>query len=183
MKRIITTSALALTVVAGAFSQSAQIKIKAREAEIPVDVVESFKKDYKGTDAVEWAIVPAVIVGEEYVVSGYDNLNGEKPTSYEVTLKGDDIRAKAVYDKNGVLRYSKEVITHTALPDAVRNAVFKKYPGYTILKDQEIINQGKFNLIHYRVVLEKGTEKVTLAVNDSGKILKEIKQSHKAKHT
>jgi hypothetical protein len=179
MKKIFTTTALTFTVIASAVAQTAQIKIKAREAEIPVKIVESFKRDYKGVEHAEWAIVPAVLVGEEYVVSGYDNLNGEKPTSYEVSIKGANVKSRAIYDKNGILKYSREVITDTALPLAVRDAISKKYPGFAVLKDQEVVRQGKSKVIHYKVVTEKGTEKMTLAVDPSGKILKEIKQSRK----
>ena len=168
---------MAFTVIASAFAQTAQIKIKARETEIPVKIVESFKNDYRGAESTEWAIVPAALVGEEYVVSGYDNLNGEKPTSYEVTIKGANVKSKAIYDKNGILKYSKEVITNASLPPDVRGAIAKKYPDFAILKDQEVIRQGKSKLIHYKVVIEKGKEKITLAVDPSGKILREIKET------
>jgi len=181
MRKIVTTTGLAFTVIASACAQTAQIKIKARETEIPVKIVESFKKDYKGAESTEWAIVPAVLVGEEYVVSGYDNLNGEKPTSYEVSIKGANVNSKAIYDKYGILKYSREVITDAALPLTVRDAISKKYPGFAVLKDQEVIRQGKSNLIHYKVVIEKGSEKMMLAVDPSGKILKEINQNKKGK--
>lgn len=167
--------ALALTVIAGALAQSAQIKIKAKETEIPVAVIESFKKDYVGATEKEWAIVPATIIGEEYIVSGYNDLNGEKPTSYVVTMKGPNMKTEAIYDQNGKLKYSKEVIKDTVLPAAVRSAVVKKYPGFALLKDQEIIREGKSNFIHYRVIIEKGKEKIALAVDADGKILKEKK--------
>ena len=181
MRKIVTTTGLAFIVIANACAQTAQIKIKARETEIPVKIVESFKKDYKGAESTEWAIVPAGLVGEEYVVSGYDNLNGEKPTSYEVTVKDGNVKSKAIYDKNGILKYSREVITNTSLPPEVRGAIAKKHPDFAILKDQEVIRQGKSNLIHYKVVIEKGSEKMMLAVDPSGKILKEINQNKKGK--
>ena len=175
MKKVITLIALAFTVMAAAHAQNSEIRMKARETEIPVAIVEAFKTDYLGAKADEWAIVPAIIVGEEYIVSGYDNLNGEKPTSYVVRIKGEKIKGEAVYDQNGKLMYSKEVIKDTALPVAVRNAVWQKYPGYAIVKDQETIKEGKSNFIHYRVIIEKGKEKMALAVDASGKILKEKK--------
>jgi hypothetical protein len=173
MKRIIVTVALAITVIAGAWAQTAQIKIKAREAEIPVAVVESFKKDFATGHTTEWAIVPATVVGDEYIVSGYDDLNGEKPTYYSVLMKGPKIKGEAVYDQYGKLKHSKEVIKDTALPDAVRNSVMREYPGYAFLKDQEIIKEGKTKFVQYRVLIEKGKAKKALAVDANGKILKE----------
>lgn len=166
---------MAFTVIASIHAQTAQVKIRVKEGEIPVSVIESFKKDFVGKQAEEWAIVPATIVGEEYVVSGYDNLNGEKPTSYTVTIKGSNVKGEAVYDQNGNLKFSKERIKETALPASVTNAVMKKYPGFLFLNDQETIKEGKSNFIHYRVVIEKGKEKMALAVDSSGKILKEKK--------
>ena len=167
--------ALVITVIAGAWAQAAQIKIKAREAEIPVAVVESFKKDFASGQATEWAIVPATVVGEEYIVSGYDDLNGVKPTYYSVIMKGPNVKGEAVYDQHGKLKHSKEIIKDTALPAVVRNAVTKEYPGYMLLKDQEIIKEGKTKFVQYRVLIEKGKEKRALAVDANGKILKERK--------
>ncbi len=175
MKKIITTIAMAFTVMAIAHAQNAEIRIKAREAEIPVVVVESYKNDFKGTTNEEWMIVPAALIGEEYVVTGFDNLNGAKPTLYTVTIKGKNVKGEAVYDKEGKLLHFKEVIKDTALPANVRNAVVTKYPGYTFIKDLETIKEGKSNFIHYKVVIEKGKEKMALAVDASGKILREKK--------
>jgi hypothetical protein len=175
MKKLITSVVLAFTVIATIHAQVAQVKVKVREAELPVSVVESFKKDFRGGKAEEWAIVPAVMVGEEYIVSGYDELNGEKPTSYEVLVKGDHMKSEALYDANGTLEYSKETIKDTALPKVVRDAVLNRYPGYALIKDQETIKEGKSNFIHYRVVIEKGKERRALAVDANGKILKEKK--------
>ncbi len=173
MKKLLTSVAMTLAIVTTIHAQSAQVKIKVKEAEIPVSVVESFKKDFAGGQAQEWDIVPAAIVGEEYVVTGYDNLDGEKPTSYAVILKGTNTRGEALYDKNGKLKYSKEVIKDTALPVAIRNAVMEKYPGFAFIKDQETIKEGRSNFIHYRVVISKDKEKKALAVNENGKILRE----------
>lgn len=174
MKKIITSVAMAITVIA-THAQSAQVRIKVKEGEIPISVVESFKRDFNGEQFHEWAIVPAALVGEEYVVSGYDDLNGETPTSYAVVLKGTNMKGELVYDQNGKLKYSKETIKDTALPAPVRNAVVKKYPGFFFIKDQETIKEGKSTFIHYRVVIEKGKEKMALAVDATGKILKEKK--------
>lgn len=166
---------LALTVLAGVHAQSVQIRIKAKESEIPVEVIESFRKDFSGNTAEVWEIVPATLVEEGYVVSGYDDLNGAKLTSYSVTLKGTNFKSEAIYDQNGEMKFFKETIKDTALPVAIVNAVTSKFPGYRILKDQETIKSGKKTLIHYRVVIEKGKEKKALAVDSTGKILKERK--------
>ena len=175
MKPTILFFALTITVVNAAVAQTAQLKIKSKEGDIPVAVVESFKKDFKDATANEWAVVPAQFVSDEYVVSGYNNLEGTKPHSYSVVMKGRDISGEAMYSQSGDLIYLKEHISNTALPPAVTNAVLAKYPGYGIVKDQETVKQGKTKLIHYKVTIHKGNDQRILAVDGSGQILRDHK--------
>jgi len=175
MKAVIIILALAIAFVGGVQAQTAQLKIKSKEGDIPVAVVESFKEDFKGTTGAEWAVVPARLVGDEYAVSGYNNLNGSAPHSYSVVMKGHGINGEAIYSASGDLIYLKEHINNTALPPAVTNAVLAKYPGYGIVKDQETIKQGKTKLIHYKVTIHKGSEQRVLAVDEGGQILRERK--------
>ncbi|GAB1445767.1 MAG: hypothetical protein KF860_08940 [Cyclobacteriaceae bacterium] len=173
MKKSLTSTALALLIVTGGYAQSAQIKIRIKENEVPAVVVQSFKQNFKDDHSEGWAIVPVAILDDEYIVSEHNNLIGEKPIFYVVKIKGQQVRGEAVYDHDGSLKYSKEVIKDTALPMAVRDAIAKKYPGYTFLKDQETVKDGKFKFIHYRVLIENDKEKIALAVDSSGEILRE----------
>jgi hypothetical protein len=175
MKKVSVLSALAFTIIATAHAQSAQVRIKVKETEVPVAVATAFKSDFAGDQSEEWEIVPAKALGEEYSVSGYDDLDGQQPSAYSVRIKGKDTKGAAMYDKEGKLLFSKEVIKNTALPSAVTNAVLKKYPGYSILKDEEKIKQGKSTFIHYRVIIEKGKDKRVVAVDEGGAILRERK--------
>jgi hypothetical protein len=175
MKKIAVITGLAFALTASVYGQDAQIRIKVKEAEIPAAVVQSFKKDFASGQAEEWTIVPAALVAEEYIISGYDNLNGEKPTSYEVRIKGPGIKGEAVYSQDGKLLYSKEVIKDTALPAQVVQAVVSKYPGYNLTRDEETIWQGKAHFIHYRVIIKKEKESWVLAVDANGKILRDKK--------
>ena len=172
MKRTLTI-VWAFFMVAGGYAQSAQIKIRLKENEVPAVVVAAFRQDFKNQHAEGWAIVPVAILYEDYMVTGEDNLVGERRVFYRVRIKGPQTRGQAVYDQAGVLKYSKEVIKDTALPGVVRDVIAKKFPGYAFLKDQETVKDGKFNFIHYRVVVENGQEKIALAVDGSGKILRE----------
>jgi hypothetical protein len=174
MKTIISTVALT-TIFAGAFAQTAQLTIKAKESDIPVAVVESFKQDFKNTSASEWIVVPAKLVGQDYMVSGYNHLDGQAPESYSVTMKGPNINGEAMYNASGDLMYLKEHITNTMLPAAVTNSILAKYPGYSIMKDSETVKQGKDKLVHYKVTIHKGKETRVLAVEENGKILRERK--------
>ncbi|MGC3943145.1 MAG: hypothetical protein QM762_01180 [Chryseolinea sp.] len=174
MKKFICSLALTMTLV-GAFAQTAQLTIKAKESDIPLNVVQSFKQDFKSTTSADWIVVPSELVGDKYMVSSYNHLNGEQPRSYTVIMKGPSVSGEALYNASGDLVYLKEHINNTLLPRSVTNAVLAKYPGYSILKDQETVKQGKNKLIHYKVSIEKGTDKRVLAVDENGKILKEKK--------
>jgi len=175
MKAIITSAVLLIMLTATATAQDTQTRIKIKQTDVPVSVVESFTKDFSDGIAEEWDIVPAVIVVEDYEVLGNDNSDGTKTTEYSVSIKGPKVKGEAIYDQDGKLKYSKEVIKNAALPAAVRNSIVNKYPGFSFMKDQETIKEGRSNFIHYRIVIEKGKEKVCLAVDASGKILKERK--------
>ncbi|HTF17989.1 MAG TPA: hypothetical protein VK658_07945 [Chryseolinea sp.] len=175
MKTVISTFAMAITIVAGSYAQSAQLKIKSKDGDIPVAVVESFKKDFKDVTAAEWAVVPVRFASDDYVVSGFNHLNDAEPSGYTVVMKGHGINGQALYNKSGDLIYLKEYINNTALPAAVTNAVLAKYPGYAIVKDQETVMEGKTNLIHYKVTIHKGNDERVLAVDAGGKILRERK--------
>lgn len=176
MKTIILAFALAIIISVSSFAQIARMTIKSKEADIPVTVVESFKKDFKDATASEWALVPPQFAGHEYVVSGYNHLEGVQPASYTVIMRGPEVNGQALYNKSGELVYLKEHIDNTALPPAVTNAVLAKYPGYGIVKDQEIIMQGKTTVIHYKVTIHKGNEDRVLAANQDGQILRERKR-------
>ena len=175
MRKIIPTVVLSMAVIAGASAQSAAVRIKAAEAEIPVNVIESFKRDFNGSEGEEWAILPAKLVGEEYIVTGYNDLNGEKPSSYSVKIKGSNVHREALYDTNGKLLRMKEVIKDTALPLEVRKAIIRDNPGYAIVKDNEIIKEGKSNVTFYRVIIRKGNQKKLITTDPHGTHLKEKK--------
>lgn len=175
MRKIISTVVLSIAVIAGASAQSAAVRIKAAEAEIPVNVIESFKRDFKGSEGEDWAILPAKLVTEEYIVTGYNNLNGEKPSYYSVKIKGSKVHREALYDTNGKLLRMKEVIKDIALPIEVRKAILQGNPGYAIVKDNVIIKEGKNHVTFYRVIIQKGNQKKLIIADPHGTHLKQKK--------
>jgi hypothetical protein len=164
-----------MAIITSASAQSAAVKINAAEAEIPVNVIESFKRDFKGSEGEQWAILPAKLVNEEYIVTGYNNLNGEKPSYYSVKIKGSKVHREALYDTNGKLLRMKEEIKDTALPAEVRQAIIRGNPGYAIGKDNEIIKADRNNVTFYRVIIRKGNQKKLIVADPHGTHLKEKK--------
>lgn len=179
MKKVISTSAMALLVATGAFAQMAQLKITSREADIPLSIVETFKQDFKDTSG-QWAVVPAKLTGEEYRVSGFNLLNGQQPASYKVIIRGNGINGKASYNRDGKLVFLKEHISNTAIPPVVTNALLTQYPGYAFVKDQETLMQGKSKVVQYKIIIQKDNNRKLVAVNSDGKIVKERSQHVRA---
>ncbi|HEY9004898.1 MAG TPA: hypothetical protein VIM75_02130 [Ohtaekwangia sp.] len=174
MKQIFPTVVLAITLVTGAQAQSGAVRIRAVEAEIPVNVIESFRRDFKGGEGEEWSILPVKLVKEEYVISGYDNTIGEKPSFYSVRIKGSQVHREALYDTNGRLLRMKETVKDTELPVQVRNALEKSNPGYSIVYD-EMIKEGKSTITFYRIMIVKGAQKKVITIDPNGDHLKEKK--------
>ncbi|WP_333821006.1 hypothetical protein [Ohtaekwangia sp.] len=174
MKQIFPTVVLAITLVTGAQAQSGAVRIRAVEAEIPVNVIESFRRDFKGGEGEEWSILPVKLVKEEYVISGYDNTTGEKPSFYSVRIKGSQVHREALYDTNGRLLRMKETVKDTELPVQVRNALEKSNPGYSIVYD-EMIKEGKSTVTFYRIMIVKGAQKKVITIDPNGDHLKEKK--------
>ncbi|HEY9049107.1 MAG TPA: hypothetical protein VIN08_24570 [Ohtaekwangia sp.] len=175
MKQILSTMVLAVTLVTGAGAQSGAVRIRAVEAEIPVNVIESFRRDFKGGEGEEWSILPVKLVQDEYAIPAYNKRTGEKPSFYSVRIKGSEVHREALYDTNGRLLRMKETVKDTALPPEVRDAIEKSNPGYSIVNSGEMIKEGKSTVTCYRVLIMKGKERKIITVDPHGGHLKEKK--------
>ncbi|PZR30671.1 MAG: hypothetical protein DI538_22240 [Azospira oryzae] len=172
MKEMISSVVILAIISITACSQTAKVKSNTKENGVPVVVLDAFKKDFSSGGNNKWSTVPAVAIGEEYLVSIHDD---GKATFYTIVIRGTNLKGEAVYDANGVLHYSKELVRDTALPYSVVKAIEDKYPGYVIIKDYEKIKMGKSNFSHYKIFIENEKEKRVLAIDSDARILKERK--------
>jgi hypothetical protein len=97
---------------------------------------------------------------------------------YQVNIKEGPQSYQAVYDKHGKLHYSKRIIKHAELPQAVVDAITVAHPDYKIINDREKITSdpnGKLNIV-YHVTIQKKEHGILrgMFVDPTGKILREI---------
>lgn len=106
----------------------------------------------------------------------YDRINWEwtgwpsmDTSYYAVNYTVDDRTHWSWWDRNMNWIGSASTIDSTMLPEAVKNTINKNYAGYTITSIDE---ENDKNRTAYEVKLEKGTARVRVLIDKSGKILK-----------
>ena len=60
-----------------------------------------------------------------------------EPQYYQVMYTGKGEGGKAIYDANGELIHSKEIIKDEVLPEAILNKIAEKYPEHKIMAVRE----------------------------------------------
>jgi uncharacterized membrane protein YkoI len=101
---------------------------------------------------------------------------------YDIEFKQDGRKFEADIFENGTIENWEREIAADALPEAVKNAVEKKYPKATLKEILETIDvkDGKDKLSGYEVVLETADKKsVEVTVAPDGKILEDSTEKKK----
>jgi hypothetical protein len=79
----------------------------------------------------------------------------------------------AVYDQNGKIIRTAEKYKDVALPNDVRQAIIKRFPGWGISKDAYLVTysaeQGGTKV--YKLVLENGDKRLRVKTNEKGEFL------------
>ena len=149
---------------------------KVEKKAVPGAVIASVETEYPQGIVEIWEAIPVEIFNSYYVVSERSNLKeGERVDHYQVTLKSDGLKTVAVYDAEGKLVQSREVINDARLPKSISSAIITNYPGWRIVGDKEVIRESENVEETYKVQLSKGKEKMTLIMDPDGKVLKEHK--------
>lgn len=147
---------------------------KIDKKEVPEGVVTSVERDFPGGTHEEWIWMPNTEFNEQYKVSHFNDLkDGNENNYYQVELNDDNMRGYAVYDKDGKLMHSREVLTDTRLPRAIDLAITKKYLGWKVIGGHEIIKTPNQENQTYSVEIEKGNEKRKLIMDKDGKFIKD----------
>jgi len=81
-------------------------------------------------------------------------------------------RIVATYDNKGKILSSMERFKDVALPPAVRNSVYKSYPGWTILNDTYLVSYYENRAVKktYKLKIKKDNTKKTLRLDTEGNI-------------
>lgn len=150
---------------------------RVKKGEEPQAVMTSVKKDFPDAVVKDLAFLPHALYGQQWVVSERNgDLANTSTQFYQVSAAGSGKQFTAVYDKSGKLLSYKEIIKHAELPEAVKNAIWTKFPGWQITGDREKIRLNhKKDLIAYRVDLSKGKERQHVFLDGEGHITRTVK--------
>ena len=81
----------------------------------------------------------------------------------------------AAYDKNGKITRTIERFDNVKLPVDVRDAVFARFPGWTLKRDvyRVTYNQDRSRK-EYKIILQKGKKVLRVKTDEKGFFLKEV---------
>lgn len=171
MKKLVLSAAL-LAFAAQSFAQDVLYDAKIKKEEVPVVIIESIETDFPGFVLDEFKAIPLEFVEEDVIVN--KNIASlDDYETFEITLSGKGKLLEATYDRSGKLLSTKEHMKNVAPPVAVRQAISKAYPGWTLAKDTYYMtHHGKGKARErYRLELIKGNEKMHVYTDANGKIL------------
>ncbi len=160
---------LCLTI--GVIAQQEQLTVtKVKHGEEPKVVMSAIKNDFPNAVSKNFSFLPAKLYGKEWNVQ----LEGdalENATYYLVGIKAGKTEYTAVYDKDGKLMSSKQVIENAKLPRPV-NETIKKFEGWHIDAATELIkyNGAKTITDIYKIKIQKGAEHRVIFLDPEGHI-------------
>lgn len=167
------TTSLLFVTTSCVLAQHGKLKVKASQNEIPEAVVDAFLRSFSDADSLDWTIVSGPVILEEYSVTGYNDKVGQSPTYYFIGFVESGRKGEAVYDHYGKLLLWKEIVRNGVLPEVVKRTAVKRFPEYSIGDRQEIVRDGNSGITHYRVIMSKATDSKVVAIDGTGKIVRE----------
>lgn len=172
---------LGLCLAIGAWAQSTETVTitPAKKGEEPQAVMNAIHSDFPQAVVTDLGFLPSVLYGEQWNIrtDGVAATNTDMQY-YQVNIREGNNRYKALYDKEGKLQASKQIIKHAELPQTVINAVAKAHPDYKIINDREKITSdatGKLNVV-YHVTIQKKEHGVLrgMFIDPAGKVIREV---------
>lgn len=158
MKKIFVVLWLGYALGAAAQEETVTIR-KVKKGEEPQVVMDAIKSDFPKAVEKSMAFLPGKLYGNEWNVTTegerLDELN-----FYQVEIKDGNTIYTAVYDRNGKLLSSKQIVDPAKMPPMVQ-ATVKKFAGWHVDNtSEEIKYNGKVVTQVYRVKLQKGQKGV-----------------------
>ncbi len=134
--------------------------------------------NYKYLNAVENEDTDLSVQMLQEHVAMYDlknsDLYGDEYDTYTVSLYIPDGKILAAYDKNGEIIRTIERFQNVKLPKDVRNAVYKRFPNWSLEKDVYLVNYHKNNekvSKQYKVKLKNGKKVMRVKLAEDGNFL------------
>lgn len=141
-----------------------------KKGEEPQQVMEAIKKDFPEAVSKDLAFLPTKIYGDEWnvEVTG-DDVN--ELNFYEIDLIQGKNHYAAVYNKDGKLLSSKEIIRSESPPSVVNEAI-GKFKGWKMDKFHETIRYRNHKTTDtYKIKLHKGAEHKVVFIDPKGEII------------
>jgi hypothetical protein len=135
--------------------------------------------DFPGYTTEEFFAVPLEFVEGDVIVNR-DISSLEDYDTFDVRLAGKGHNMVATYDRYGTLMHSMEHIKDGVLPETVRTAMAKAYPGWSLARDTYNMSHQRMGKLkeRYRMELTKGDQKIHVYTDANGKILNHPQKKH-----
>jgi|GEM_PF-1909929 len=155
----------------GAMAQEEMLTITpVKKGDEPKAVLDAIKTDFPSAVAKDLSFLPSKLYGKEWNVQLAGSTD-EDIQFYQVQIAEKDVLYTAVYDKDGKLLSSKEMIKTSRLPSAVVASV-KKFSDWKMIESHEVIKtKGSKARLYYKVRLQKGMEHKNVFLDPQGNIL------------
>ena len=165
--------------VAGILIMSISLQVIAQKDLGPIIVKAS---NYKYLNAVSPEDVAQPVNMLEYYTAAYDVKSAEfyedEYDKYFVSFYIPAGKILAAYDKEGRLLRTAERYKNVAVPRAISQAVAKRFPDWSIAKDIYVVSYYSESSKQvtsaqkvYKLLLENGSKRMRVKVNDSGDFL------------
>jgi hypothetical protein len=134
--------------------------------------------NYKYLNAVENEDVDLNVQMLQEQVAMYDlknsDLYGDEYSTYTVSFFIPNGKILAAYDRDGKVIRTIEKFKNVKLPKNVRNAVFKRFPNWSLEKDVYLVNYHNKNekvSKEYKVKLKNGKKTMRVKLAENGNFL------------
>lgn len=144
------------------------------ENDVPVVVLEALEKQFLDVTEEKWRLIPFDVFDKEYVMNYQEegNVHNGLINYYEVSINIGGDKIAVVYNKNGHLIHSREVVKNEEIPQEVMASVARNFPGWKIVFDSSVLKDESSNLLCYRVEIEKEKKHKMLMIGKHGTIMK-----------
>ncbi len=139
------------------FSAQAQGKLRPKTisaSQVPTLVKASQEKFFPGISVDEWK-------------KRSKNIRNKTAESYTASFMIDGLKTEAKYNKNGIGILSITHLNSTNIPASINESLLNNYEAYTVLKGTQI-RILTTNKIFYQFILDNGTNKMPLNLDESG---------------
>ncbi|GAA4270400.1 nicotinate-nucleotide adenylyltransferase [Hyunsoonleella aestuarii] len=134
--------------------------------------------NYKYLNAVENEEIDLSVQMLQEQVAMYDlknsELYGDEYETYTVSFFIPDGKILAAYDKNGKIIRTIEKFKNIKLPKSVREAVYKRFPNWSLEKDVYLVNYHSKNekvSKEYKVKLKNGEKTMRVKLTEDGNFM------------